>query len=1657
MSIDQSSDPTPPLNAPLPEHPANKPAGLPTGLIFDLLLIVVLLLGAYLRITGWDWDDINYLHPDERFLAMVESGIKPVEKAGDYFNTETSTLNPNNQGFGFFVYGTLPIFLTRYVAEALDLTGYSDIAVVGRPLSAMFDLLTIGVLYLTVSYVYDKRVGLLAAAFSSVAVLQIQLSHFFTVDIFLNFFIWCALYFAVRIAGTESRAPNFTRVKQLLLHPVLWSSVLFGLFLGAAVASKLLAGALAIILPLAAYVYLVQFSDRQKKDAFLPIFLMLSAGALVSLIVFRVGQPYTFNGPGFFGVSINESWLNNIRSLQGQRNASAGFPPSIQWFDRSSWFSGLNLTTFGIGPIFGVVAWLGFLWMGWRIVRGDWRKHIVLWGWVAIYFLWQSFEANPTMRYQLPIYPGMAMFGAWALVRVWDLGTGRMRAPLSLRQPRLGSGLRLLAVVLGLVALTASTTYAFAFSSIYTRTVTRIEASRWFFQNVPGPINLDIETEAGPRVQMLPVASETVLRPSAPYSTVFRARETGQLTAFRLGTIEAEPGTQFIRFVLRQQSDLAIVADAQLVYNRAIDGPVPTLTLESPVQLQKDETYLIELNHEGGTGQIVIRGARVANETSWDDAVPMRIDNYDPYGGIYQGLNLELYWEDNPDKLLRTHDILDQADVVVITSSRQWGSLTRIPEKWPIVSAYYRNLMGCPADRSVEWCYNVADVGMFEGSLGFNLVAAFQSDPTLAGLSINDQFSEEAFTVYDHPKVLIFVKDESYDSERTYDILSAAGYGHPGELGSSDGVTLQVLENQKSLLLPEDRLEAQSTAGTWSQLFNPEGLLNRFQPLTVLVWYGAVFMIGLAAYPIVRTALPGLTDKGYALTRIAGLLILSYLVWLAGSLGVAVERGMITLAFLLLLLISGLLFWPNRQKILAELLQNKRYLIVVEVLFLAFFAFLLLIRIGNPDLWHPWKGGEKPMDFSYFNAVLKSNTFPPYDPWFAGGYINYYYYGFVYVGVLTKWLGILPSIAYNLILPTLYATLSLGAFSVAYNLVTALRTRAPAPAEPKPEPPEVESEGAQVPEERPEQDRLKSVPRVAAWTPYLTGLAAALFVSTLGNLGTVRMMFVGWQRIAAPPDVIVEEAFFLTRWVWAVRGLVAAVGGDNLPYSVADWYWNPSRAIPAPGEVEPITEFPFFTFLYADLHAHMLALPLTVLALAWAVSVLLAKGRWQGVSGTIVGFLLGGLVIGSLWPTNTWDYPTYLVLGVIALVFVYGRRRLPILDRWGGLGLGILAAAVLVGLTRLLFLPFFDAYALGYTDTGIWDGLHTPLGAYLTHWGLFIFVIFSWMSWETIDWMARTPISALRKVMKLGLIIAVSLLLLLIWVIGLYNYLDVSISWFVLPAAAWAGVLLLRPGISDAKRAALFMIGTGLILSLTVEIVVLSGDIGRMNTVFKFYLQVWTLFAVSAALALGWLVPGLVRWRPAMRSVWQVALAALLFGAVLYPMLGSLAKVEDRMSADAPVTLDGMAYMPFSNYHDQGQEIQLDQDYRAIRWLQDNVDGTPVIVEAQIPEYRWGSRYAIYTGLPAVLGWNWHQRQQRTGHDADVWTRATEISDFYITTNQGSVQNFLDQYQVSYIIVGQVERAYYAENGIAKFDQWSGSLWNEVYRDGETVIYEVIN
>ncbi len=1829
--------------------------------VFEILMVYVLILGAYFRLTPYTekgnpklqwgilWGEGQWLHPDERFLLFVSGDISPMkdvpvdpsnpngpQKRGwltlsDYFNTAKSNLNPNNHGYSFFVYGTLPIFMTRYLTEIIfnHRVGWNEIASVGRPLSALSDWLVILLVFLAASRLFNKRVGLLAAVFYSWAVLPIQLSHFYKEDTFTNFFTFLAIYFAILIAtsawhklrpgkaapppqaaswsgeagepltaGDRLTAGGSTSggipraavsaagpILEWLHQPMLWYSVGFGFALGCAVASKVLAVPVAVMLPIAFAVRLFTLPAEERDQRWTEALLFVVLGALVSLFTFRVFQPYAFKGPSFFNVGINKAWLDGILAQRAQTD----FPPAMQWARRPFTFALKNLTAWGLGLPLGLLAWAGFLWAGWRMLKGDWQRVVLPWIWTLGYFAFQMWQShfNPSMRYFLPMYPTLVIFAAWILVWVYD----RIRA---------AAFWRIAAVVVGAFVLIYTLLYAYGFSRLYTRPITRLAASRWIYQNIPGPIDLHFDTPSGVVNQPMPVPYDYTISKVTPYDAAFEAKQEGTLTQVslnNLAVLNSLAGGSRVSIAIRGPEDISttasIVLDAQ-------PGSAPanfTLTFDPPLPVTKGVMYAVNLEVEQDGVVFSLAGDMVANEGDWDDGIPYPIDGYNAFGGIFplrvdsladfytkQGLsitdvntlstpNFNMYWEENnADKYQRFIRILDSTDYIFITSNRQWGSLTRIPERFPMTTLYYRNLLGCPLDQDIVDCYSVAKPGTYQGNLGFELVATFTSEPSVGPFKLNDQFAEEAFTVYDHPKVLIFRKTPAYDSQKVAALLGSIDWTktihvYPDKAGSYPA----------DLMLPAGRLQQQQSGGTWSELFNPQALFNRIQVLGVALWYVCIFLLGVLTYPLVRLALHGLPDRGYPLARTAGLLLLSWLVWIAGSSGIPFTRLTITIALLLMAIAGVVLGYFQRAELAAEWRTRRKYFIMIEIVALCFFLFDLFIRYGNPDLWHPWMGGEKPMDFSYFNAVLKSTTFPPYDPWFAGGYLNYYYYGFVFVGVMVKWLGIVPSFAYNLILPTLFSMTALGAFSVAYNIYSKWESgrenkdhesdqteerrlihqteerrliqrnnakgaieedvggwegeggsigaqtgdlgtaHAPGRASLSPDPlsPAFSSPMEDARNPRPQ----RSFPAWHISMPVKVGLMAGILMVALGNLGTVGMIEIGLERLGGGGG----RAPITTRIGWIVQGTIKAVKGQQLPYAINQWYWNPSRIIPELGN--EITEFPFFTFLYADPHAHMMVMPVALLALAWAVSLVLGPwgkkrppsepsasdplspdplspegrrdqgGRGERILSLVsiaLSFFLGGLASGAIYPMNLSDRYTYLALGVVAVAYSFWRFMdvdgLQFLSGVPKISRRLLVTALgvigFVALNILLFKPYSDWYGQAYGAVQWWRGDRTPIWAYLTHWGLFLFIMVSWLFWETRDWMAHTPLSAVRKlapyVMWIYAALAVLVLLMIAqqaFVLGLISSLkvyapwkQVSVVWLIVPLAAWAAVLLLRPDQPEAKRVVLFLFGTGLAITLLVENVVVVGDIGRMNTVFKFYLQVWALFAVCSAAALGWLWSDIRAWLPSWRIPWTIILAALVVGAGMYTFFAGRAKIEDRMTTTAPHTLDGMTYMRYTTTYDQpngsNPSFQIDpsRDYYAIRWAQDNIKGSPVIVEGNNgDQYRWMPRFTIYTGLPGILGYPGHQSQQRALLPGTLeQDRLADIANFYTDPDINHALAFLKKYNVRYIILGQLEQGFFPGPGLDKFAAQDGKLWRQVYPapgadlQNETIIYEVI-
>jgi YYY domain-containing protein len=1733
---------------------------------WPILLFIILAIGAYFRTTGLDWAADYHMHPDERFLTMVESAISPNTSIEDYFNTEVSSLNPHNRGYGFFVYGTLPLFIVRFTGELFNQTGYDDILVIGRFMSAIFDVLTIALVFLIADKIFKKNaISLLASAFYAASVLPIQLSHYLTVDSIANFFTILTFYFAVLIM----KSPIPWQVEEIEVQKTkLYSNwrgfllyILFGISFGMAMASKVSAFFVVIVLPIAIVVQLMDSKRSIFKREYILLIRNLVLAGIISLIVFRIFQPYAFNGPSFLNFSINESWFENMKDLASQTSGNNDSPPALQWARRPITFSFENIVRWGLGLPLGIVAWVGFLWMAWQIFgKKKVTPYLMLWIWTGFFFTYQSFMFSRTMRYQIHIYPLLAIMAACFIYWLWS---GSKTAKEEWKKKTF----KILFWLTSTITIIGTFGWAYAFVQIYNEPMTRVAASEWIYENVPSALNLKLQTETGELTEhvsygygqqissgkyfkmsftpvsnnpiytieidhvlaipatesshdlivevqdsesgetvfssaiylpfssmddprgieyQIPISGMPVLSPDKQYHLILGTNDpTASLQL--MGTIAIgyalESGTDYqylpeimnslapgdsysktfsldqsallrgiyipnaldyennsslknLSFqIFDQMHDNDLVAEGTFEgifsNSRNLRGDEITLEFDHEISLIKNNPYILTITNQSDNGNIAFYGSKKADETSWDDGIPLGMYGYDPYSyydGIYStDLNFEMYWDDNDSKRERFIKILDETDYIYITSNRSWGTTVRVPERYPLTTTFYESLIDCPEGKDILWCYSVATPGMFTSNLDFDLVEVFQSEPHIGNIiSINTQFAEEAFTVYDHPKVFIFKKNDSYRSENVREILNAVDLTNVPHIIPGDAASYkESLGIQSKLMLPAETWAAQQISGTWSDIFNINALYNQSQVFAVLVWYLSILLLSWIVYPMMHLAFPNFRFNGYPYAKIAGMLLLALGSWWLSSNGMLYTKATIGMVVLLLVIVNGVIFLFRREKIIADVSNNWSQYLKLEIISLGFFLFFLLVRIGNPDLWHPAKGGEKPMDFSYFNAVLKTDTFPAYDPWYAGGYLNYYYYGFVIVGTLVKFLGIVPAVAYNLILPSLYSICAVGAFGIAWNLAASIQ---------------------------------KNNQKDSPWFD-LAGIFAAMFSMVIGNLGTLRMIWHGFIRIGGG-ILPLDDTRVIDRISWTFQGISKFFGGESLGYGYGNWYWDPSRAFPA----EPITEFPMFTYLYADLHAHLIALPVTIFALAIVMNLILSitHGKFKN-SELIAISLLAGVVVGALSPTNTWDMPLYLIL--FSLAYLYISVVHPYFEhvkhsnKWDWLySLQVLLAyAVFMASVFLLYEPYRRWYGAGYTSFNEFSGTTTPFWSYITHWGFFLFIYISWLVWESRDWMANTPAKILLKFKNLGVVFLIAGLVWLSAVIWL-NAREIHIAWLVLLLLPWAAILLMRGEMPFVKKVVLFLYSTGLFITLFVEMYALEGDLGRMNTVFKFYMQVWTIISICSAVILVWLLPAFrTIWTDWRKDVWYVMFGFLTVSVLMFSLTATSGKIKDRMSDNAPHTLDGLAYMKIAEYYDKDMKMELVQDYDAILWMQQNVQGTPVIVEAHTVEYHWGSRFTINTGLPGVLGWNWHQRQQRTVlANNNVQLREDEINNFYNTEDVEQAISFLNEYNVQYIVYGQLESAYYSAIGLSKFPRYDGLYWEKVYESQDTAIYKVI-
>ena len=789
--------------------------------------------------------------------------------------------------------------------------------------------------------------------------------------------------------------------------------------------------------------------------------------------------------------------------------------------------------------------------------------------------------------------------------------------------------------------------------------------------------------------------------------------------------------------------------------------------------------------------------------------------------------------------------------------------------------------------------------------------------------------------------------------------------------------------------------------------------------LEVLPWWAAVQTIAFASLPVADWLLGNLPSRGYVFAKALGLMVVGYILWMTATFGLLVNSAA-TISLLTLAL--GVFAWsklaPRRPSLLALWHDRRGLVIGSELVFLLGLFGWALVRAYEPDIL----GTEKPMEFAFLNALLRSDRYPPADPWLSGFSISYYYFGYLIVSMLARVTGTLPGVAFNLSLALLFALTATGAFGLVYDLVAA------------------------------------SLPRDQALRergPIIAGLISAYLLVILGNLEAL-------VEIADVRGLLSEQTW---RWL-QIKDLPSPAQVAASPSWVpVDWMWwfRASRVI---GQFDfssgqstdyTINEFPFFSFVLGDVHPHVLALPFVLLALAVALNLLLSEEplglAW--VRSYPLRLLAMGVVFGGLAFINSWDLPTYLFV----LVAVAAMQRLLLRrERLEQVAVEVLAFGGSVLLASLvLYLPFYVAFRSQTSGIGIVTQ-RSQLHQFLIFWGPLLFLAGSGALWHILRLRSRVSGTELLvlglAVLAVGLLgiagsgtLALCLGLLLLLGSCLYLSLREHVAARELAAgkdvsseASWLPQGALRP-----RLFVLLLLGSAALLLAGCEVLFVRDLFGnRMNTVFKLYYQAWVLLSVGGGYVLYYLA---FRSRPSARSVgapmgkaaWGLLALALLIGGSVYPVAAAASRLHP---GNTPV-LDGTADLRASAA----------AEYAAIDWLLANAPQEAVILEAAGGSYSAFARISENTGLPTVVGWDFHEVQWR-GNADEAMRRKADVETIYTTSDVKRAEALLERYRVEFVYVGQLEQQAYGKAGRAALEKF-GSFMDLVYSNPTVRIYRV--
>lgn len=826
--------------------------------------------------------------------------------------------------------------------------------------------------------------------------------------------------------------------------------------------------------------------------------------------------------------------------------------------------------------------------------------------------------------------------------------------------------------------------------------------------------------------------------------------------------------------------------------------------------------------------------------------------------------------------------------------------------------------------------------------------------------------------------------------------------------------------------------------------------------MALVSWWALTALAGVAALPLLWRLLPGLPDRGALLMRAAGLLMVGFVFWLLGSFGfLGNEPGGIVVAWLIVLGVGLAIFFTRRESfgLGAWWRENRLAFLVGELLFVVLLVGWAIIRAHNPDT----ASTEKPMDLMFISSIMRSESFPPNDGWMAGYAISYYYFGYLIAAMLGTLSGLSSTVTYSMMIVLLVALTAQCAFGIAYNLVRANAPRM------------LYAAGAGA------FQRTSQTPRVSPFSAIATGLLAAFFVVLMGNF-QAPLIEVPFQTRTASEGYL---AFWDTpeRNVYPEREAARAQGipeSDPVTLQPRDllspdagsvwlWWWRASRVIQdrdfngTPIGIQPIDEFPFFSFLLADSHPHVMVLPFVLFALALAFNVMRSDRAPDRTQIVFYALCLGGLIF-----FNTWDGPIYMTILVMAEII----RRIRLapdwkLNRTDIFDVGIFTVAI-VGLSVLFYLPFligFRSQAGGFLPN--WE-FPTLFRQFFVVFGPFVLLLTPFIAVEV--WRGRATLNlrtgALTAVAVLGGLIFLMAALTLIGALAGINPPQVNIgavltrriTHIVLTVVLLVGIAFVIARLFPRKPEtltgvpqpfpvpipttfALILIAAGLGLTLVPDYIYLRDNFGvRINTVFKFYYAAWVVFSIAAAYGVYSVISDAQERAPAVTraAMTAVVLVVITLGSV-YPVLGvhyRALQESGRLSVveQPPLTLDGGTR--FITRDPSGS------DYAAILCLAQRVVGDDVIVvEAVEGTYNPNvGRVGALTGLPVLFNWPGHQVQWRGPTFGQVaGNKQADIQTLYTTNDWNITQDILNRYSIDYVFFGVTERDMYSPAAETKF------------------------